>query len=366
YGLGEPVLLSGLVPTFGGSSVQISLTIPDGSVINSGATINNQRFSWSWTTPITEKPLAIKQDDRSVTKTNYGIYKIHVTTASANKDIFFKVSSNPESDSLSLSPIIVSTEKSLYKAGEKLKVVGNIIAKEQLSQGLIPQRVTVHVLDGKFPYKQIFESTVYPESGGTFQSLFELPVTVFTEGEYKIKAIYSGKTAEATFSVANDFAIGSDAKLSLLLATDKSEYYPGDTVNISGKPNKLIYIEKFDVSVIQKVDGSVTCGTFFCGKHLGPVTSIRPSSSGSFSHQFQIPNTQSSLGSYEVTVDAGFATKSLIFNVVEKPIVVETKQSASILIEKVNRILDSQIQVLTSEKTDDDNVILPRVFSGSL
>ncbi|EGG42867.1 hypothetical protein Nlim_0176 [Candidatus Nitrosarchaeum limnium SFB1] len=366
YGLGEPVLLSGLVPTFGGSSVQISLTTPDGSVVNSGVTINNQRFSWSWTTPITEKPLAIKQDDRSVTKTNYGIYKIHVTTASANKDIFFKVSSNPESDSLSLSPIIVSTEKSLYKAGEKLKVVGNIIAKEQLSQGLIPQRVTIQVLDGEFPYKQIFESTVYPESGGTFQSLFELPVSVFTEGEYKIKAMYSGKKAEATFSVANDFAIGSDAKLSLLLATDKSEYYPGDTVNISGKPNKLIYIEKFDVSVIQKVDGSVTCGTFFCGKHLGPVTSIRPSSSGSFSHQFQIPNTQSSLGSYEITVDAGFATKSLMFNVVEKPIVVETKQSASILIEKVNRILDSQIRVLTSEKTDDDNVILPRVFSGSL
>ena len=366
YGLGESVLLTGLVPPFAGGSVQISLTTPDGSMITSGATVNNQRFSWSWITPITEKPLAIKQDDRSVSKTNYGIYKIHVSTASANKDVFFKVSSNPESDSLSLSPIIVSTEKSLYKAGEKLKVVGNVISKEQTSQGLIPQRITIQVLDGKFPYKQIFESTVYPESGGTFQSLFELPVTVFSEGEYKIKAVYLGKKAESTFSVANDFAFSSDAKLSLLLATDKSEYHPGDTVNISGKPNKLIYIEKFDVSVIQKIDGSITCGSFFCGKHLGPVTSIRPSSSGSFSHQFQIPDSSLSLGSYEITVDAGFATKALIFNVVEKPIILESKSSLSTVIEKVNRILDSQIQILTSEKTVNDAVVLPRVFSGSL
>lgn len=365
YGLGESVLLTGLLPPTGASTVQISLTAPDGSMVVSGATVNNQRFSWSWTTPIAEKPLSIKLDDRSVSKTNYGIYKIRVSTDSANKDTFFKVSPNPESDSLSLSPITVSAEKSLYKAGEKLKVIGNVIAKEQTSQGLIPQRISVVVLDGKFPYKQIFESTVYPQSGGNFESIFELPITVFKEGEYKIKAMYSGKTAETTFSVANDFALNSDVKLSLLLATDKSEYYPGDTVNISGKPSKLIYIEKFDVSVIQKKDGSATCGTFFCGKHLGPVTTIRPSSSGSFSHQFKIPESISGIGSYEITVDAGFATKSYMFNVVEKPIIVESTSSTTV-IEKINRILDSQIQVLTSEKTVDGSVVLPRVFSGSL
>jgi len=52
--------------------------------------------------------------------------------------------------------------------------------------------------------------------------------------------------------------------------------------------------------------------------------------------------------------------------VVEKPIVLESKPSPSTVIEKVNRILDSQIQILTSEKTVNDAVVLPRVFSGSL
>jgi len=367
YGLGETVLLTGLLPPTGDNSVSISLTKPDGSTISSGATVDNQRFSWSWIAPISEKPLSIKLDDRSVSKTNYGIYKIHVSASSHGKDVFFKVSSDPENDSLSLIPLYVSTDKSLYKAGEKLKVIGNIIKREQGSEGLvIPERITILVIDGKFPYKQIHAASVYPDQGGNFQSLFELPITVFSEGEYKVRASYSSKQAESTFTIANDFSFGSDEKLSLLLATDKSEYYPGDLVNISGKPNKLIYLEQFDVSVIQKMAGEITCGSFYCGKHVGPVTTIRPSSSGSFSHQIQILDSTSSLGSYEITVDAGFETKSLMFDVVEKPIILESEKSPLTIIEKVNRILENKTSIITNEKTIDDNQVLPRVLSGSL
>jgi len=367
YGLGETVLLTGIIPPTGDNSVKVSLTEPDGSIINSGATVDNQRFSWSWITPVTEKPLTLKSDDRSISKTNYGIYKIHVSTATYGKDVFFKISSDPENDSLSLVPLYVSTEKSLYKAGEKLKVIGNIIKREQGSEGLvIPERIAILVLDGKFPFKQILAASVYPDQGGNFQSLFELPITIFSEGQYKVKALYSSKQAESTFTVANDFSYASDENLSLLLATDKSEYYPGDMVTISGKPNKLIYLEKFDVSVIQKKDGEITCGSFYCGKNLGPVTTIRPSSSGSFSHQFQLSDSPSSIGAYEITVDAGFETKSLMFNVIEKPVILESEKSPLTVIEKVNRILEDKISVTTNEKTINDNQVLPRVFSGSL
>ena len=367
YGLGETVLLTGLLPPTGDNSVSISLTKSDGSTINSGATVDNQRFSWSWIAPIAEKPLTIKSDDRSVSKTNYGIYKIHVSTASQGKDVFFKVSSDPENDSLSLIPLYVSTEKSLYKAGEKLKVIGNIIKREQGSEGLvIPERVTIKIIDGKTPFKQIHEASVYPDQGGNFQSLFELPITIFSEGEYKVRALYSSKQAESTFTIANDYSFGSDEKLSLLLVTDKSDYYPGDLVTVSGKPNKLIYLEKFDVSVIQKIDGEITCGSFYCGKHVGPVTTIRPSSSGSFSHQIQLSDSPSSVGSYEITVDAGFETKSLMFDVVEKPIILESEKSPLTIIEKVNRILENKTSITTNEKTIDDNQVLPRVLSGLL
>jgi hypothetical protein len=189
-----------------------------------------------------------------------------------------------------------------------------------------------------------------------------LPIPVFPQGTYSIKAIYGNARSESTFSVANDYTFGVDEPVSLLLSTDKTQYHPGDIVDINGKPNKLIYIEKFDVSVIQKSDSQITCGTFYCGKHTGPVTTIRPSPSGSFSHQFVIPNTPSAIGSYEITVDADFETKSILFDVVEKPPVVKPDT----VIEKENRISENIISILTEEKITDVASIAPRVLTGSL
>jgi hypothetical protein len=366
YGLGETVHLTGLLPPTGDSSVVITIIKPDGNTINSGVVVDNQRFFWSWITPISEKPAVIKSEDRSLSTSNFGIYKMTVSTASSGKDIFFKVSSDPENDSLSLTPLYVSTEKSLYKAGEKLKVIGSVIAREHGSEGLVvPERVTISVLDGKFPYKQIHQAFVYPDQGGNFKSLFELPITIFHEGEYKVKALYSTKQSESTFSIANDFTFGSDDDLSLLLVTDKSEYYPGDTVTVTGKPNKLIYLEKFDVSVIKKTENEITCGSFYCGVHSGPITSIRPSPSGSFSYQIQLSDSESSFGSYEVTVDAGFEAKSLKFDVVQRPVVLKPETPTTI-IEKVNGISDNEISVTVSQKTIKNKQFAPRVISGTL
>ena len=365
YGPGETVFLTGLVPPSGVAGIEIKLTKPDGSVINSGTTIDNQRFSWSWITPISERFQSSKVDDteKSVTSSNFGVYKMKVSLGSFNQELFFKVSDDPENDSISTTPLFVSAEKSLYKAGEKLKVIGNVIQREQGNEGLVvPERVTIKVLDGTFPYKQIHESTVYPNQSGEFSSIFELPVTIFGEGSYTVKASLSKVSDTATFSIANDFIFGLDEDVSLLVSTDKLEYHPGDVVVITGKPNKIIYLEKFDVTVTQKTDSEITCGSFICGTNAGRITSILPSPSGSFTHQFAIPDSISALGTYEVTVDADFEKKSISFNVVEK-------QSSSIpatVIEKETRIAEKIISILTEEKTTVDGDLVPRVVTGSL
>lgn len=364
YGFGETVHLTGVVPAIGASAVDITLTKPDGSKRDSGASIENQRFSWTWNTPITQSYQNIKTaDGRDVTKSNLGIYKIKVATDSESMNIFFKVSEDPANDSLSKTPIFVSTEKSIYQAGEKLNVQGNVILREQGDEGLIvPERVNLKVLDGTFPYKQIHEASVYPKQGGDFSSLFELPATIFSEGFYTVKATYGNTNSDTTFSVTNDFAFGIDDPVTLLVSTDQSEYYPGDTVIINGKPNKLIYFERFDVSVIQKAESEITCGSFICGTHAGPVTSIRPSPSGSFTHEYVIPDKESSIGKYEVTIDADFETKSVQFNVIERPY---TPQLDTV-IEKENRIPEKVIPIFTEEKTTDNVTVAPRVLSGSL
>ncbi|HJJ22385.1 MAG TPA: lamin tail domain-containing protein [Nitrosopumilus sp.] len=364
YGLGETVHLTAIIPTTGSRNADISLTKPVGTVFNTGVSIDKQRFSWSWVIPASEVNQNIKTDEvRNIIKSNFGIYKIRVATDSVNKDLFFKVSPDPEHDSLSSTPLFVSTEKSLYKAGEKLKVIGNVIKREQGVEGLVfPDRVHIQILDGDWPYPKIFESSVYPKQGGEFLSIFDLPVTIFTQGPYTVKAIYNSVRSEATFSVVSDFVFNSKEPLSLLVSTDKLEYHPGDVVIIKGAPNKLIYLEKFDVSVIKKADNKINCGSFICGVHAGSITSIRPSPSGSFTHQFVIPNSVSAVGLYEVTVDADFETKSVQFAVIEK----SSTPKLNTIIEKENRIPEKTITILTKEKTTDDVTIAPRVLSGSL
>ncbi|QLH03147.1 hypothetical protein C5F47_06080 [Nitrosopumilus cobalaminigenes] len=364
YGLGETVHVTGLLPPTGDNSVSITVTNPSGTRYDSGATVENQRFSWDWKLPIYEKPQKLKVDEgRDVRLSNYGIYKIKVAIASNNVDLFFKVSKDPEHDTLSANPLFVTTEKSLYKAGEKLKVVGNVIKRIQGDEGLVvPERVSIKVLDGTWPYKQIHQSSVYPKQGGDFSSLFELPATLFKEGEYIIRANYVNTQTESRFSVANDFSFGGDIDLTLLLSTDKSEYYPGDVVVISGKPSKLVYLEKFEVSVIKKAETEITCGSFYCGTNTGPVKTIRPSPSGSFTHQYVIPDKLTAIGSYEVTVDADFETSSVKFNVIEKPYTPKLET----VIEKENRIAEKVIPIFTEEKKTDDVELAPRVISGSL
>ena len=359
YGPGETVYLTGLLPPTGARNADILLTKSDGTVMSSGALIDNQHFSWSWITPLTEK--IIKTDaGRDATKSNFGIYKIKVTADSLEMDLFFKVSLDPENDSISKTPLFVTTEKSLYNAGEKLKVIGNIIKRDQ---GLVvPERVHIRVLDGTLPYAQIHESSVYPNQGGEFSSIFELPITIFTQGTYTVKALYTNIRAETTFGVVSDLVFNPDDPLSLLVSTDKSEYYPGDTVTITGNPNKPIYLENFDVSVIQKADADIECTNFSCGIHTGPVTSIRTSPFGSFTHEFVIPNSMSAVGSYEITVDADFEIKRIQFDVIEKPQTLKLNT----VIEKENRIPGKIIPILTEEKIVDNESIAPRVLSGSL
>ncbi|MCV0431628.1 lamin tail domain-containing protein [Nitrosopumilus sp.] len=364
YGLGETVHLTGILPPTGDHSVSISVTKPDGTRSQSGATVENQRFSWEWKVPSFEKPPILKNaDGRDTRISNYGIYKIKVSIPSETMNIFFKVSKDPDNDTLSMTPLFVSTEKSLYKAGEKLKVIGNVIQRNQGEEGLVVKdRVQLRILDGTFPYKLIHEANVYPNQGGEFSSLFELPATVFDEGEYTVRANYGSTQTESIFSVANDFVFGVQDDLALLLNIDKSEYYPGDTVIISGKPNKLIYLEKFDVGVIKKGESEINCGSFICGKNIGPVKTIRPGPSGAFTHEYVIPNKSTSIGTYEVTVDADFDTGSVKFVVLEKP----SAPKLDTIIQKENRIAEKTIPIFTQEKTVDDVTIAPRVLSGSL
>ena len=364
YGLGQTVTLTGTFPPTGVKHVLITLTKPDGVKINSGATVENQRFSWTWDTPSSDRTHSIREGElRGVKMSVFGVYKITTATDTHSYHTFFKISENPDNDSLAKAPIFVMPSKSLYKPGDKLTVLGDVILYDTRGEGLrVPPRVTIMVHDDSFPYQKIYESKVYPDIGGSFSSTFDLPIPVFKDGSYKITATYGTHKATAFFSMANPYTYNVDEPIRLVASTDKETYSPGQTVTIEGGPNQIIFVDNYDVSVAKKTGDEIYCVSYLCGAHTGPVTRILPDPTASFTHQFEIPDGEDAEGTYEVTIESNFARERITFEVKE------VKFVPAIVIEKQSRLSDSKFAITTSTKTVDDGTqkISPISVSGSM
>ncbi|KAF6242540.1 hypothetical protein C6988_07630 [Nitrosopumilus sp. b1] len=371
YGLGETVSLTGqLGTTIQGDAIKIQLFKPSGDRNEYGATANGGKFTWSWSIPVADTKATGLGNTRVTTSSVFGTYQVLLSTSSQSSSVYFKVSPDPTNDSLSLLPLEIFTDKPVYAAGETLTVLGTAQKRTQGSEGLVVQdRAKIEVLSSTFPYKTIFDAFVYLDAGGNFKSSFVLPVTIFTEGTYKVVSHYQKYKAETVFSVDNDYNLeGSDDKLSLISSTDKSEYSLGDTVYFTGRPNKFIHLEKVDVNVVHESKSQITCGSFVCGTP-GQAITIRPGSSGSFTFEYKIPTSPSAIGKYEIIADVEFGKFSTSFTVTDKkpePTVTQTDKTPTKSIEKFNRITEELISIPLVSTTENNVTIYPKIIQGSL
>jgi len=365
YGLGEEVHLTALVPGGGAGKPDfgIVLTKPNGNEDKFGGVIDNGRFSWTWTTPLSETPSVI-QNDRYVFSSNYGVYKISLAQSdTAPIVVFFKVSPNPEEDSLNIEPLTVTTEVPVYNAAEnqKIKILGTAIKKVQGTQGLVvPYRVDIII---KSPAGlSLDSSSVYLDAGGNFKSLFDMPVTIYKEGIYKVTAVYQGIRAENFFQVDNDFIFGGAEELALVIGSDKEEYHPGDVASISARPTKLVFVETIEIGIPTLEQTKLNCGAFVCGIGVA-TTTLRQDPTGTFLYEHSFPS-DAALGTYVITFSAEFGTFTKTVQLVEK--IPELSSLGERVIEKFNRITEPELQIIVNEKTVDEKELSPRVIQGSL
>ena len=365
YGLGEEVTVTGLVPQGGAGKADIGITLtkPDGDTNKFGTIIDEGRFSWSWTTPLSEKSQTV-QNERVQFSSNFGIYKLTIAQSdTAPVIIFFKVSPNPEEDSINIDPLSITTEFPVYNAGEKLKVMGTSLKRVQGTEGLVvPERVEISVRSPS--HKVIYEASVYSDAGGNFESTFDMPVTIFDDGTYRVTADYLGQRAENFFEVNNEFSITESEELSLLIGTDKDQYYPGETALITARPTQLIFIETLEVGIPSEEQTKLNCGSFVCGIGV-PITTLRPNPTGAFTYEHTFPS-DTEFGTYIITFNAEFGKFTKNVQIVEKPPQLEAKTFGERVIEKVNRITEPSLEITVNEKTVDDKTLAPRVIQGSL
>lgn len=365
YGLGEKVSLSGTL-TSGQSAVKITLTKPDGKTVSGGSKVDNSKFSWSWDAPSKDYELADIRDPKSPRMSVFGNYKITVTASSETIDVYFKVSKNPATDKLEIKPLEITTDKSLYRGGEKLVVSGSAIKREQVTStggGIIPDRVSVQVKTST--NKVIYNSAVDFDIGNHFTVTYDIPLTVFKDGKYKVTATYQKIISEATFEVKNNIPFDPTGKLTIILNTDKEEYSPGDTIHVTGNTNKVISLKKLDLVIIPEESTKINCGNFECGLGGKKTDISRSYDNGVYSYDYAIPSN-AVLGTYVIKVDAEFGTFTKTFKLVEKKAPEPIKVLSTKISEKFNRLTGSAIDITLAEKTVDGQLIAPWSLSGSM
>ncbi|MBI5698174.1 MAG: lamin tail domain-containing protein, partial [Thaumarchaeota archaeon] len=364
YGLGETVKLDGTLVS-GQSAIKITLTKPDGKTVGAGAKIDNSKFTWSWAIPSMDYDLTDIRDTRNDKPSVFGVYKISISATSETADVFFKVSENPALDTLEIKPLVVKTYKSVYTAGEKLVVSGEAIKRQDnvnTALGAIKDRVGVDVRTSS--NKVIFTSNLDLNSGGAFKTTYDLPLTLFKEGKYKVVVSYQKLRAETAFEIKNSVPLGTQGKTTVTIKTDKERYLAGDTVHITGSTNKVLYLTTLELVVNLKDDSKIDCGKFYCGLGGKQIDISRSYANGLYSYDYTIP-ANSAIGTYEVKADTDFGTFTTTFDVVEK-LAKKTSESASKISEKFSRITDPIVEVGLFEQTKDDQSVAPTVLRGSL
>ena len=236
--------------------------------------------------------------------------------------------------------------------------------------------------NGQIIYKEIkknlieMDMKVYPDNEGNFYGVFDLRAGIFFDGIYKIKADYFGYKYEENFSVIDNSLKGGLAP-EITIDFDKDEYIPGEIVSISGKISNVYYYDPVSVIVETPDVSQVNC---LVGQQCGFGNSekkIRVSEGtdgATFYMNYKIPSGDSSVGKYIVIADTHFGEIKKSFFVLSESDVVgqisppssEITPKTSKIIEKFNRIADTEIPIILTEKSSEDSILVPRVIQGSL
>ena len=236
--------------------------------------------------------------------------------------------------------------------------------------------------DGVATYNEIvkklepFESQVYPDADGNYQVEYNLRGGIFEAGTYSIQANYFGEEIETTIRVVdNRYQLGGEAKISV--GTDKTQYKPGEMVEITGLIENIYYFDPIGIIVNSPDQSGVNCLKMYCGDgniiKKVKIGGYYTDSPNLFGTNYKLPTGEFSLGEYTVIADTKFGQAESTFIVTENPILKSTNKPVeeqptkpTKIIDKVNRISTTSIPIGVKENAGDDGSLIPRVIQGSL
>ena len=214
---------------------------------------------------------------------------------------------------------------------------------------------------------------VIPDQDGSFSAVFEIRPQVFITGSYAVEAAYIGNIAETTAFITDN--TGTQTQPEFTVTTDKSEYLPGEIVRISGEIKNVFYFDDVRIVVDTPVSSGYACINQECitEKSQARVIPEQGDTTHTFSWDYNLPSSLAGIGEYKVRAGSAIGMADTSFIVVEdiltgQPSTSEFSESSLVkkIIDKFNRIADSDILISLGQKNVEDSELLPRVIQGSL
>ena len=269
----------------------------------------------------------------------------------------------------------VESEKSEYVPGELVSISG-------FTSKIVPfESVKFSIIDSIGT--PISSGNLFPSDGKFSTSVFLTTVNP-NYGVYTIDIEYDSQIQIITFNVVenltDDSLFDSPVSDSMIFNLDQSEYLLNDYMTLSGEISnfdsdgdiyyQVVYFNFKDSdgrvptmtsAIMDKVDGAQQIEF--------DLTAI-PDEFGKFSIVSRIPQVAFSEGDYTVKANYGGIIEIENFAIVneksESNEISNVEFNVKTVIEKVNRISDNLVSITTSEKIIDEELVKPRVLSGSM
>jgi len=212
--------------------------------------------------------------------------------------------------------ITVSTDKSSYKAGDIVRISGNV---EEVSSGPVPITILITGPDGNI----VAVHQITPDSSGVFLTLLDTAeVSMKLSGVYKINAQYGVQKSTTIFKFTSSqqpsdcgpnqvFQLGRCQDIektgpqAFTIDTDQPSYDDGDKIRITGNVGTLS--ESFPNTLVTIIITGPT-------NNIIGIVQITPDASGQFSHNFIAGEAMNITGEYTISAKYGTQTSTTTFS----------------------------------------------------
>jgi len=200
--------------------------------------------------------------------------------------------------------VTVSSDESSYLFDDTAVISGTVSKKMYIEKPYFQTEPILINISGP-NYSQ--SVSLYPDTNLNYETTLNLvQVLGVNEGVYHVSVVYSGVSADTSFSVGNEIILQQDqTDTTFSIQTEESEYFSGELISLTGLTTEVIPFESLQFTVTDPNGKQIASGNLF-------------TTDGEFNTTISIPSISLIYGTYSITAQYFEQTASTTFSIVEE------------------------------------------------